>query len=82
MSDNKKVIHVKDLVIKADNVQVETQQRRHPRYDPFLGRPIPERGENEEPANEERESEQNDEGEEKAEDENDERENRGPFSWI
>ncbi|WP_106497950.1 hypothetical protein [Lentibacillus sp. Marseille-P4043] len=35
MSDKKKVIHVKDLVIKADNVYVEP--RHHRRYDPFFG---------------------------------------------
>ncbi|MFD1360145.1 hypothetical protein [Lentibacillus salinarum] len=34
MSDHKKVIHVKDLVIKADNVHIEP---RRPRRDPFFG---------------------------------------------
>ncbi|MBY7143126.1 hypothetical protein KFZ56_08655 [Virgibacillus sp. NKC19-3] len=32
MSDKKQVIHVKDLVIKADNVHIE-----RPRHDPFFG---------------------------------------------
>lgn len=38
MSDNKKVIHVKDLVIKADNVRIEPAHRP----DPFFGRKHPE----------------------------------------
>ncbi|MEC5423583.1 hypothetical protein QGM71_08775 [Virgibacillus sp. C22-A2] len=40
MSDEKpkQVIHVKDLVIKADNVHIQETERRR-RYDPFLGRP-------------------------------------------
>ncbi|TRM11943.1 hypothetical protein FH966_09730 [Lentibacillus cibarius] len=33
MSDHKKVIHVKDLVIKADNVYIEPSR---PRRDPFF----------------------------------------------
>lgn len=33
MSEKKKVIHVKDLVIKADNVRIEPAHRP----DPFLG---------------------------------------------
>ncbi|UOR13107.1 hypothetical protein [Halobacillus amylolyticus] len=36
MSEKKKVIHVKDLIIKADNVVIEPQ-RDHDRYDPFFG---------------------------------------------
>ncbi|WP_268748355.1 hypothetical protein [Gracilibacillus boraciitolerans] len=35
MSDKKKVIYVKDLVIKADNVRIEPTRRR----DPFFGGP-------------------------------------------
>lgn len=39
MSEHKKVIHVKDLVIKADNVHIEPERhRRGPRRDPFFGR--------------------------------------------
>ncbi|WLR47521.1 hypothetical protein LC065_18780 [Halobacillus litoralis] len=43
MSDKKKVIHVKDLVIKADNVVIEPQRDdrhdRDDRVDPFFGGP-------------------------------------------
>lgn len=35
MSDNRKVIHVKDLVIKADNVYIERPD--HHRRGPFPG---------------------------------------------
>ncbi|SFD39236.1 hypothetical protein SAMN05216238_101123 [Lentibacillus persicus] len=41
MSDNKKIIHVKDLVIKADNVHIQPSR---PRWDPFFG-PRPNRRE-------------------------------------
>lgn len=34
VSDKKQVIHVKDLVIKADNVHIE--RPRHDRRDPFF----------------------------------------------
>jgi hypothetical protein len=43
MSEKKRVIHVKDLVIKADNVVIEPQQNdrhdREDRVDPFFGGP-------------------------------------------
>ncbi|RWZ55121.1 hypothetical protein EQV77_10745 [Halobacillus fulvus] len=44
MSEKKKVIHVNDLVIKADNVIIEPQHHdrhkdhRRDRVDPFFGR--------------------------------------------
>ncbi|WP_100011497.1 hypothetical protein [Lentibacillus sediminis] len=44
MSQKKQVIHVKDLVIKADNVHVERTRRRRKR-DPFFGFPIEEKEE-------------------------------------
>ncbi|WP_181349116.1 hypothetical protein [Thalassobacillus sp. CUG 92003] len=36
MSEKKKVIYVKDLVIKADNVKIEPTHEK--RRDPFFGR--------------------------------------------
>lgn len=38
MSENKRVYHVKDLIIKADNVYVEREENHHHRRDPFFGR--------------------------------------------
>ncbi|HEX6594540.1 MAG TPA: hypothetical protein VF095_08110 [Bacillota bacterium] len=40
MSDKKKVIHVRDLVIKADRVFIRPQRpkRGGPPWDPFMGR--------------------------------------------
>lgn len=78
MSENKKVIHVKDLVIKADHVHVEPD-RRSPRYDPFFGRPIYDQ--NEHPyGNKYQEEEEVKEEEHEYEEED--RERRDPFSWI
>ncbi|GGB40347.1 hypothetical protein F3157_16435 [Virgibacillus dakarensis] len=75
MSDKKKVIHVKDLVIKADNVHIEP--RRPHRYDPFFGgRRMDEQHESAEAAGDERENEH------EHADESEDRDNRGPFSWI
>lgn len=69
MSDQKKVIHVKDLVIKADNVHIEPQRR--PYRDPFFGprRPL---------TNEESSEAENSEKEES----DDDKDERRPFSWI
>lgn len=39
MSSKKQVIHVQDLVIKADNVIIEPRRRHHAR-DPFFGTPL------------------------------------------
>ncbi|WP_077357180.1 hypothetical protein [Virgibacillus halodenitrificans] len=57
MSEKKQVIHVKDLVIKADNVYVEPTNQRRPRdVYPFFGRPRwDERDEKEKESSEERE---------------------------
>lgn len=38
MSDKKQVIHVNELIIKADRVVIE-QRRPKRNYDPFFGRP-------------------------------------------
>ncbi|MGN8644580.1 hypothetical protein ACTNEO_00665 [Gracilibacillus sp. HCP3S3_G5_1] len=72
MSDKKKVIYVKDLVIKADNVRIEPTRR----HDPFFGP----RG-----VEEEEELLEKDAVEETADDKDDddkEKEERPPFSWI
>ncbi|WP_058308117.1 hypothetical protein [Gracilibacillus massiliensis] len=70
MSDKKKVIYVKDLVIKADNVRIEPTRRQ----DPFFGpRAVEEEEQVEEEVLEEEKTEQDSE-----EDNND----RPPFSWI
>ncbi|MFQ3543914.1 hypothetical protein Q7A53_07490 [Halobacillus rhizosphaerae] len=67
--DKKKVIYVKDLVIKADNVVIEPQRHEgHDRVDPFFGGP---RRRNE--AEESSSSHNNDESNNN---------NRGGFSWI
>jgi len=75
MSDKKKVIHVKDLVIKADNVYVEPPRRPHRRMHPFgFG---PRRHE------ESMESDFEKQEYESSSFESDERDGRrGPFSWI
>lgn len=38
MSENKRVYHVKDLIIKADNVFVEREERDDHRHDRLFGR--------------------------------------------
>ena len=40
MSSKKQVIHVKDLIIKADNVIIEPPRRRREHRDPFFGMPL------------------------------------------
>ncbi|SFL36374.1 hypothetical protein SAMN04487943_101174 [Gracilibacillus orientalis] len=73
MSEKKKVIYVKDLVIKADNVRIEPTRRQ----DPFFG-PREVEGEEEERFEkddvEELEDEQDDDDKDKNE--------RPPFSWF
>ncbi|SEQ44607.1 hypothetical protein SAMN05216232_2440 [Virgibacillus subterraneus] len=78
MSDNRKVIHVKDLVIKADNVYFDRPDRR--RRDPFFGgrQDDDERVEGLESSGH-RHRDQNDESSSSDSSDND---NRGPFSWI
>ncbi|WP_010529955.1 hypothetical protein [Lentibacillus jeotgali] len=71
--DHKKIIHVKDLVIKADNVHIEPQQHR-PRRDPFFGRWM---GRNEQ-EQEKSMDKHDDHHEESSEDNRD----RGPSFWI
>ncbi len=71
MSDKKKVIYVKDLVIKADNVRIEPTRRQ----DPFFG---PRSVEEEEIVEEEVIEEEK----EKLESEEDNNDDRPPFSWI
>ncbi|GGJ95096.1 hypothetical protein GCM10007063_17020 [Lentibacillus kapialis] len=71
--DHKKVIHVKDLVIKADNVHIEPQHHR-PRRDPFFGRWM---GRDDE-AYKESADKQDDHYEETEED----KKGKGPSSWI
>ncbi|SHM40882.1 hypothetical protein [Gracilibacillus kekensis] len=70
MSDKKKVIYVKDLVIKADNVRIEPTRRQ----DPFFGpRAIEEEEQVEEEILEEKEEEEGSE---------EDKDDRPPFSWI
>lgn len=76
MSDNKKVIHVKDLVIKADNVHIESERRPH-RPDPFFGFGPRMRREEAETEAELTSTESVDESEE-----DHDRDERRPFSWI
>ena len=72
MSEHKKVIHVKDLVIKADNVVIEPTQHQH-RRDPFRLGP-----------RQRMEEEYNHKKDEKIEDEENSEsdEKRPPFSWL
>lgn len=75
MSDNRKVIHVKDLVIKADNVYFDRSDRRH--RDPFFGgRHDDERVEGAE------DREHDDRDDESSNSDSDDNQDRGPFSWI
>ncbi|NBJ70911.1 MULTISPECIES: hypothetical protein [Clostridia] len=82
MSERKKqVIHVKDLVIKADNVYIEPQRTPRPPYrrDPFFSsRPIDEH------ENEGHEQDELFEEEEHKEADGEHREDgrRSPFSWF
>ncbi|KAB8139086.1 hypothetical protein F9U64_01430 [Gracilibacillus oryzae] len=78
MSEKKKVIYVKDLVIKADNVRIEPSH--HHRPDPFFG---PRRGETLGEAEEkEHHEEVEDIAEENDDDKKDHDDDRRPFSWI
>ncbi|MDX8045810.1 hypothetical protein SH601_07380 [Gracilibacillus sp. S3-1-1] len=66
MSEKKKVIYVKDLVIKADNVRIEPNRR----HDHFFG-----------PRGMEQEEQELDSIEE-VEEKKDDRDERPPFSWV
>ncbi|WP_217585909.1 hypothetical protein [Lentibacillus saliphilus] len=70
MSDDKKVIHVKDLVIKAENVHIEPTRKRH--RDPFFRRP-----QGVEAAEESSERDYS-----REDDESSDRDHRKPFSWL
>ncbi|UOQ43412.1 hypothetical protein MUN89_16005 [Halobacillus salinarum] len=70
--EQKRVIHVKDLVIKADNVVIEPQRHHdnQDRVDPFFGGPR-------------RRNEEAQENNVRAENENESNnDHRGGFSWI
>ncbi|RFA37086.1 hypothetical protein CAI16_03165 [Virgibacillus dokdonensis] len=78
MSERKKqVIHVKDLVIKADNVFIEPQRPPRPphRRDPFSSRRRP-FDENE------KEDHEKEDSYDREDDEHREDERRSPFSWL
>ncbi|WP_226037632.1 hypothetical protein [Aquibacillus saliphilus] len=80
MSEKKKVIYVKDLVIKADNVHIEPQQR--PRSnDPFFG---PRRGVLAEESVEDKKDEEEVEAveDDHGNDDHKDDEEKRPFSWI
>jgi hypothetical protein len=70
MSENKRVIRVKDLVIEAENVIIEPKRRPDPFFGGFR------RGEDDR-----MESSSSSERRESSNREKDERD-RGPFSWI
>ncbi|UOQ86492.1 hypothetical protein [Gracilibacillus salinarum] len=76
MSEKKKVIYVKDLVIKADNVRIEPTRR----HDPFFGPRSVEDDHDEllEDVAEEREEHHDHDDHKDHKDDND----RPPFSWI
>ncbi|WP_042224664.1 hypothetical protein [Oceanobacillus manasiensis] len=72
MSERKQVIHVRDLVIKADNVYIEPSRSHH--RNPFLGGRKPEEEADVEDRHEDK-KDLNDEYDDK-----DER--RDPFAWF
>ncbi|SET15959.1 hypothetical protein SAMN05216389_10699 [Oceanobacillus limi] len=74
MSDNKRVIRVKDLVIKADNVYFEPPRRR----DPFFGGMVRDRRED----TDESSSLKFESSSELVDDEREDKDERRPFSWI
>ncbi|MBP1947216.1 hypothetical protein [Virgibacillus litoralis] len=76
MSDNRKVIHVKDLVIKADNVYFDRPDRR--RRDPFFG----DRQDDDESVEGTESSSHRDRDDESSSSDSNDNDNRGPFSWI
>ncbi|UOQ46950.1 hypothetical protein MUN88_12700 [Gracilibacillus caseinilyticus] len=75
MSEKKKVIYVKDLVIKADNVRIEPTRR----HDPFFGpRSVEDDHHEVDDVVEEREEHHDHDDHKDHKDDND----RPPFSWI
>ncbi|MBM7571555.1 hypothetical protein [Aquibacillus albus] len=80
MSEKKKVIYVKDLVIKAENVHIEPPRPRPRPVDPFFG---PRRAEVEEEAVEEKVEEEVEERDDDDDHDDDQKDDeRRPFSWI
>ncbi|WP_077623033.1 hypothetical protein [Sediminibacillus massiliensis] len=80
MSEKKKVIYVKDLVIKADNVHIEPQHNRRPAVDPFFGhRRVEEEMEDRKDDHVEDIEDVEDDHDHKDKQDDDE---RRPFSWI
>lgn len=69
VSDKKQVIHVKDLVIKADNVYVE--RPRHGRRDPFF-----------DPKEKRHNAESSDRKDHDKEESSEHKSERRPFSWF
>ncbi|MBP1969057.1 hypothetical protein J2Z83_001160 [Virgibacillus natechei] len=86
MSEKKQVIHVKDLVIKADNVIIEGTQQQQRRRDPFFGRYIEDdRSKDVEAAQDVEHKPQEENKDDDGEDEDKESEprfERRPFSWF
>ncbi|GAB3789772.1 hypothetical protein [Virgibacillus kimchii] len=78
MSGKKQVIHVKDLVIKADNVILDTPQRRRPPRHPLFGFPEDRR----EGRQEEDESSSSGLDLESRDEKGKDDDERRPFSWI
>ncbi|WP_188208339.1 hypothetical protein [Alkalibacillus aidingensis] len=76
MSDSKKEIHVKDLIIKADNVHFEPPKREpHPLFGPRMM--------DEEPIEETKEDHHHVEDEVEAKDDkHEEDDRRPPFFWL
>ncbi|MUK90560.1 hypothetical protein GMD78_19575 [Ornithinibacillus sp. L9] len=79
MSDNKRVIRVKDLVIKADNVFVEPPRRRDPFFGGFRDRRVDDDRLESSSLSLESSSSELVGGES---DEQDRKDDRRPFSWI
>ncbi|WP_042148940.1 hypothetical protein [Paucisalibacillus sp. EB02] len=71
MSENRRVIRVKDLVIEAENVIINPRRKN---YDPIIGGIRDEEDRWESSSSSSRESESSDK--------NNDKRDRGPFSWI
>ncbi|WP_117170906.1 hypothetical protein [Paraliobacillus sediminis] len=83
--ESKKIIHVKDLVIKAENVHFEPTHQQRPEersrpFDAFFGKRREEEAVQEDRVEEVRDEEVKEEQEEALETEK--REERRPFSWL
>ncbi|WP_182200016.1 hypothetical protein [Paraliobacillus salinarum] len=85
MSESKKVIHVKDLIIKADNVHFEPTQQRTERerprpFDAFFG--VRRRADEHVEPEQKLEAEEAEEVEEETDEKEEPRSERRPFSWL